>query len=131
LTLPYVPRGFALHGGGYAVASWRRVSWLANVEVTYWGDLDVDGLVILSQFRGQFAHARSLWMDEDALTRWHARVGRAPPRNLEAPPHLTGGEQAAFVRCRQEHLRLEQERIDHQAVCAEIGRLWPHTAQQA
>jgi hypothetical protein len=122
LTLPYVPRGLALHGKGYAVASWRRVPWLAEADLTYWGDIDVDGLVILSQLRGQFPHVRSLWMDDAALTRWQTRVGRAPPRNLDMPPHLNEAEQAAFVRCRQERMRLEQERIDHATVCAEFER---------
>ncbi|MEI8196648.1 MAG: DUF3322 domain-containing protein, partial [Phycisphaerae bacterium] len=118
VNLLTVPRGryAAVVGGlGDGVSLLRYVPWLATAYVTYWGDLDVEGLEILSALRMMFPQAQSVFMDETAVATWRhlavAGTGRAPA----VPPHLTQGEKSAFLLCAAHNLRSEQERIPQAA----------------
>lgn len=125
VNLLTVPRGryaIALGGLGNGLSLFRYVPWLATARVTYWGDLDVEGLAILSTLRAMFPHARSVFMDEAAVKAWRhlavAGTGRAP---AVVPPHLTQGEQSAFLICAEHDLRIEQERIPQEAVVVALS----------
>ena len=111
LTLPCLSRTIALGGLGCAVIDLRYVSWLATTPLTYWGDLDVEGFEILSSLRSVFPQTRSILMDTRALERWRSLAGPGTSRHRDIPPHLTAGESEAFLFCRDNNLRLEQERI--------------------
>jgi hypothetical protein len=89
----------------------------------HWGDLDVQGLEILSSLRAIFPQARSILMDDDTLERLQhlCTAGNAP--GPELLPHLTEAERAAYIRCRSENLRLEQERLPSSEVLAALGAL--------
>ena len=75
------------------------------------GDIDVDGFEILAALRGVFPHVESVLMDEETLNAhedyWGTGNGRRPAQPTNLAPH----EAAAFVRCAEGNLRLEQERI--------------------
>lgn len=58
LTLPNLPRTIALDGMGRSVTCLRDVGWLSSTPIIHWGDLDVDGLDILSALRGCFRQVR-------------------------------------------------------------------------
>jgi hypothetical protein len=124
LTLPPIPRGIGLFGEGYNAAPFAKLGWLADHPLLYWGDLDLHGLRILAQLRGFFSHVESLWMDSDALSGWEDLLAPRTHEFMEVPRHLTPGEEAAFIRCRDEGLWLEQERIPQPAVRAEFARRW-------
>jgi hypothetical protein len=111
LTMPQVPRTIAFGGMGNGVTLLGYVSWLAQYPITYWGDLDVEGLEILSRLRAFFPHIQSILMDESTLHRWRHLTGLGTGRCREKPPHLTSEELAAFRACCEGNLRLEQERI--------------------
>jgi hypothetical protein len=119
LTLPPFPRGIGLGGLGDGVVLLRYLSWLNDTQIVYWGDLDTEGFEILSSLRAIFPRARSFLMDLDTLDRWRYLAVLGTGRKPDVPPHLTEMEQRAFLCCRDENLRLEQERIPQDEVARE------------
>jgi hypothetical protein len=124
LTLPPISNTLALGGVGRAATDLRQVDWLRKVPITYWGDVDVEGLKILSAWRLIFPQTQSLFMDDISLDRFGvprgAHAGTAP----EVPPHLSDAEQRAFIRCWRDGIWLEQERIPQaDIILAFSGRL--------
>jgi hypothetical protein len=111
LTLPSIPRGLGVRGEGNAVNRLEQLRWLGRNRVLYWGDLDVEGFVILSRLRNLFPDVKSVLMDLPTL-RCHEQFvvdgsGATPP----APTNLSPAEAEAFHHCRTGNRRLEQERI--------------------
>ena len=123
LTLPLLPRVIGLGALGDGVVLLRYVPWLVNTPITYWGDVDVEGFEILSSLRTLFPATRSYLMDDTTLDRWSALTGPGTGRKPVSPPGLDEGETAAFRRCRDENLRLEQERLLHHDVMSMLGQL--------
>ena len=123
LTLPSFPRGIAMRGEGNAVNRLDRVRWLANNRVYYWGDIDVDGFVILSRLRNLFAHAQSIMMDRQTLARHERFVGKSNGSNPSMPSNLTPAERDAFDYCARHDRRLEQERIMQSFVDSRLAAL--------
>jgi hypothetical protein len=112
LTLPSLPRTLVLGGLGNSVTDLRQVSWLGSCTLWYWGDIDVEGLTILSRLRSVFPQTRSLLMDGKTLSRWRGSLAvSGNGRELGMPPGLTEGERAAYIMCAGQNLRLEQERF--------------------
>lgn len=122
LCFPDTPRAIVIFGLGYGVESLKDVTWLANKNVYYWGDIDTHGFRILNQLRSHLPHARSMLMDESTLRDHLSRCGKEPQATrytgkLEA---LDEEEQAVYRLVLEDHLgeslRLEQERIGFNAV---------------
>jgi len=111
LTLPTSPNTIALGGLGYAVTLLKYAPWLRKCRLTYWGDLDSDGFRILSNFREIFPAVQSMLMDAATLQRFESLLTKGNGQWHEIPPFLTEDEKSAFLRCRNENIRLEQERI--------------------
>lgn len=122
-TFPPVNRGIAIEGRGYAAAELRRVRWLADAPMTYWGDLDIDGFRILSNLRAIFSQTRSLLMDGETFGRWRDLAVAGTGASPALPSHLTDAERDAFERCRSDNLRLEQERIPQAFVTEAVTSL--------
>lgn len=115
LALPDLPAAVALFGRGYNFDFLSDTTWLSEVAVDYWGDIDTHGFAILNQFRAFAPHAKSILMDRDTLLAHtdHWTIEQKPStRKLE---RLTPEEQSLYndlVTNRYEsHVRLEQERI--------------------
>jgi hypothetical protein len=112
LTLPRLKGAIGLGGLGDGVTDLRYVDWLANSELWYWGDLDVEGLLILSRLRVLFPHVQSLLMDDLTLHAWRERLAiLGTGRAYDQPSNLTPFEQAAYSLCVAGNLRIEQERF--------------------
>ncbi len=112
LTLPPLVGTIALGGLGNGVVDLRYLSWLSSCDVWYWGDIDVEGLEILSRLRTVLPQTKSFLMDGDALARWEDRLtvcGTGRPSSV--PPGLTEVERSAFSGCAERNIRLEQERV--------------------
>jgi hypothetical protein len=117
LTLSGLPRTLAIGGLGNGVTDLRYVSWLASVPLWYWGDLDVEGFVILARLRSVFPHARSVMMDTETLAQWRVRLASSGSgRKEHQPSGLVDSERAAFAICLEGNLRLEQERLPQEFV---------------
>jgi hypothetical protein len=110
-TLPRIARGLGIRGEGNAVNRLEQLRWLDSNRVLYWGDIDVEGFVILSRLRNVFPHVESVLMDLDVLMAQKRFVIAGNGSQLELPTNLTPAESQAFCYCRENNLRLEQERI--------------------
>lgn len=111
LTLPSVTNGIGVWGAGNAAALLHNVGWLTNCHIYYWGDLDTQGLNILSRLRGNFPQTKSLMMDIDTFKLWQSLSGSGTPSNSSCPLNLTPAETRAWSAVHSENRRLEQERI--------------------
>ncbi|MEU2916390.1 Wadjet anti-phage system protein JetD domain-containing protein [Streptomyces massasporeus] len=115
LSLPPVPDAIAILGSGYAAALLRHLTWLNDVGLYYWGDIDTHGFAILNQVRGLFPHTTSLLMDRTTLLSHEAHWGEEKTQAPDGLPHLTPEEAQLAQDLRngtyRPHLRLEQERI--------------------
>ena len=122
LTLPAMPRTLAMGGLGKGITRLFRIPWLEGAPITYWGDIDVEGLQILALVRNRFPQVRSLLMDQATLERYRSLAIEGNPHasDLPVPMELAEHEAAAFVKCRDQQLRLEQERIPQ----ADVNAAW-------
>jgi len=120
LTLPPRPRTLGMGGVGNGVNQVARLPWLADARILYWGDIDVDGFRILSSLRKWLPQTESFLMSEDVLDRFERFIVPNSPTSSNAPPHLTPTEMRTFDRCRQTHVRLEQEHLPSEFVNAAI-----------
>jgi hypothetical protein len=113
-----------LHGHGFHVDQYARISWVRNAErVIYWGDIDAPGLQFVSDLRGLGIPARTVLTDLHTLRDFQRlAVDGSPPQRVATPPHLTAAERELYdflVTHAAEHgigLLLEQERLPWQNV---------------
>ncbi|MDO4729205.1 MAG: DUF2220 family protein [Bacteroidota bacterium] len=110
LTLPKMEKSIAVFGSGYSVYNLKNASWLDNVELFYWGDIDVQGFEILSQFRGYFPKVKSVLMDIDTFNKFFENELGTPSAITELR-HLTNEEKELYNTLKEKNWRLEQEKI--------------------
>jgi hypothetical protein len=110
LTLPNMYKTIAIFGSGYSVSNLNNVSWLTNVELLYWGDIDVQGFEILSQFRGYFPNTKSILMDEETFREFFENDAGVVS-GVSAKLNLTISENTLYQLLRTNNWRLEQEKI--------------------
>lgn len=123
LTLPMMPHTLGMGALGYGVTELRLINWLQHAQITYWGDVDVDGFKILSHLRKIFPQTKSLLMDRATLQRWRDEIGeRVQPKPSEPPPGLTAAERDAFENCTTQGWRIEQEKIPQSQVLTVLGK---------
>ncbi len=127
LTLPPVPRGIAIGGLGKAISLVRDVGWLEDATIYYWGDLDVEGFEMLSQFREIFPHTKSLMMNLETYRKFEHLAIDWPNQSRYTPNALLDSEQLAFQFVLENKKRLEQERIPQSFVNTLISQLTTHS----
>lgn len=123
LALPAFHRGVAIRGDGFAANRLTRINWLRQNRVIYWGDIDVEGLEILSLMRRSLPHLESLLMDAGTLSACQDLTSNGNRSDREPPSHLHREELAAYEECRSNNVRLEQERIPQAFVAEALKRL--------
>ncbi|MCC6508502.1 MAG: hypothetical protein IT423_05310 [Pirellulaceae bacterium] len=113
LTLPPLAKTLALGGLGQGITQLFRIEWLSSLPIKYFGDIDVEGLRILAMVRDRWPQTQSLMMDRQTLDAYSHLIipGNRHAPDLPVPVELTPDEAAAFIACRDQQLRLEQERI--------------------
>jgi len=110
LTLPRMTKAIAIFGSGYGVYNLKNVDWFTNLELLYWGDIDVQGFEILSQFRGYFPQTKSVLMDKITFDRFFENdLGTST--NKTSQLNLTDSEQKLYDFLKTNNFRLEQEKI--------------------
>jgi hypothetical protein len=110
LTFPVMRETIVLFGMGYGIEILKNVQWLNGIELFYWGDLDVQGFEILSQFKGYFPHTQSILMDMDTFEKYFEKDAGTPTK-ITATLNLTAEEQKLFELLKANNWRLEQEKI--------------------
>ncbi len=123
LTLPKIPSGVGLFGGGFAVHLLRDVVWLNSCNVIYWGDIDAHGFEILSDLRGYFPHTRSLMMDRQTFDTYRQYVVSGKQVRSERYTHLTEEERLLAQDVVAHDWRLEQEHLPQDYVVARLKQL--------
>ncbi len=110
LTLPKMKNTIAIFGSGYGVYNLKNVDWFTNIELFYWGDIDVQGFEILSQFRGYFPQTKSVLMNIVTFEKFFEN-DFGTPTNINTQLNLTAVEQELYDILKTNNLRLEQEKI--------------------
>lgn len=103
---------------------WLEAEWLKNKIVGYWGDLDSDGLQMLSDARTKIPHVQALMMNDSTLKQFSMNVVPEKTKVQSVPSNLFPEEESVFQQLRSGVYggeRLEQEKlsydfIDHQLV---------------
>lgn len=122
LALDNVRNTIAVSGGGKNV-SWMKANWLADKNVGYWGDIDSEGLAILSDARCKLSSITPLMMDEPTVKTFAERMVPEPDSISKDPVALTEDELVLFKDLRAGHYtdkRLEQERLPMEYVAQNI-----------
>ncbi len=122
LALRDVHNTIAVSGGGKNV-SWMKAGWLADKNVGYWGDIDSEGLAILSDARSRLSSITPLMMDELTVKTFAERMVPEPDSVSKDPVSLTETELALFKGLRADQYadkRLEQERLPMEYVAQHI-----------
>lgn len=111
VTLPQFERGIAIRGQGNAVSRLESLAWLHENRILYWGDIDVDGFLILSRLRNLFPRTQSIMMDQKTLSHHETGMINGNETTPAKPTNLTENEEIAFDYCLKNNARLEQEKI--------------------
>lgn len=121
---PVVPNGIVLLGNGDAAVSVIRTvaPLMSAAQILYWGDIDAEGLRIVSRIRSRGHQVDTILMDEttyDTYARFGTNLDPAgrpiPPGDPASPPLLNEAETHLYRRLTDPafpgHRRIEQERI--------------------
>lgn len=112
LSLPLLVDTIAIFGKGFDASQLKRVEWLRDSVVFYWGDLDAQGFQILALLRRALPQAQSLMMDAATFDTFSAFVVSGTPATVQSLHELTPDEQQLYHRLAERNMRLEQEHID-------------------
>jgi len=110
LTLPKVKETIAIFGSGYSVYNLKNVDWFTSLELLYWGDIDVQGFEILSQFRSYFPKTKSILMDKQTFDEYFENE-LGTTTNISIRLNLTDNEQQLYDLLKTNNWRIEQEKI--------------------
>lgn len=110
LTLPQLDSSIVIFGSGYKVENLKNIEWLKSKCIFYWGDLDVHGFEILSQFRGYFPSVTSLLMDRITFEHFYENE-KGVNSKITTDLNLTNEEYELYNLLKQTNSRLEQEKI--------------------
>lgn len=125
LALPELAQTIAVAGGGKNV-TWLQAGWLTSRRVGYWGDIDSEGLGILSDARSRLSTLTPLMMDAETVVAYQERMVDEPDSVIREPLALTRSERDLFRALRSGrygHGRLEQERLPMDYIVRVMG-LW-------
>lgn len=110
LTLPEMKNTIAIFGSGYSVNNLKNINWLSDIELLYWGDIDVQGFEILSQFRSYFEQTKSIMMDRETFEEFFENDA-GTVSNVTTKLLLTEQESELYYLLKSNNWRLEQEKI--------------------
>jgi len=110
LTFPELEKTIVIFGSGYKVENLKKVKWFDKVELLYWGDFDIQGFEILSQFRGYCPQVKSILMDKLTFEKYFEN-DEGTPNNVSVRLNLTEEEQQLYQLLKENNWRLEQEKI--------------------
>lgn len=110
LTLPNICNTVAIFGKGYSVSNIKNASWLNDLDIIYWGDIDVQGFEILSQFRNYFPKVRSVLMDIETFNKYFEN-DQGTESKVKIQLNLNRNEQELYELLKEKNWRLEQEKI--------------------
>ncbi|NCD09567.1 MAG: hypothetical protein EOL98_09090 [Negativicutes bacterium] len=125
LSFPLHKDSIVIFGLGYGVDILKKVAWLKNKNISYWGDLDTHGFAMLNEVRSFLPQTCSMLMTEEILMA-HQKLWSVENKAFKGElARLTYAEQQVFHALQDDILgkgvRLEQERIDFEKVRAALA----------
>ena len=136
VDFPRIGRAVCILGDGKAVIPvLEQLSWLREISrVIYWGDMDLDGLMILASLRLRGTDCESILMNLDSYRRFQEvgtdRDKRGEIIRVDRYPAdvkgLTDRESDLYKQIRAKALcypRIEQEKIPYEVALEELDRL--------
>lgn len=135
---PRIPGGIAVEGNGAGGGTIADAPWIRSAPlVVYWGDMDIDGLEILDEYRVSGVDALSMLMDVETYSTYQRYGTNLDPKGkpVRSTPgrvvtKLEGGEKElhSFLTSGEAPvLRVEQERIPLHIAEAALNRLSSQT----
>nr|WP_295864492.1 Wadjet anti-phage system protein JetD domain-containing protein [uncultured Chitinophaga sp.] len=124
LTLPQLTGTIAIFGGGYAVSSLKQITWLKEMEILYWGDIDVQGFEMLSIIRSMFSQTQALLMNRTVFDAFSSQHTSGPKNQVSHLDYLHKSESELYhyLKGLTKNNRLEQERIPNWYVMQELSK---------
>jgi len=119
LAFPVKRDSIVIWGHGFGVDIMKNVEWLKSKKIYYWGDLDVQGFQILSEFRTQFKQVQSFFMDRYTFDKYF-EGDKGTVTNIEKELCLTQEECDMYKYLKVNNFRLEQEKIPYDYVSKQI-----------
>lgn len=119
LTFPIIKDSIVIWGHGFGVDIMKNVEWLNSKKIYYWGDLDVQGFQILSEFRTQFKQVQSFFMDRYTFDKYF-EGDKGTVTNVEKELCLTQEECDMYKFLKENNFRLEQEKIPYEYALRKI-----------
>ena len=119
LAFPVKRDSIVIWGHGFGVDIMKNVEWLKSKKIYYWGDLDVQGFQILSEFRTQFKQVQSFFMDRYTFDKYF-EGDKGTVTNVEKELCLTQEECDMYKYLKENNFRLEQEKIPYDYVSKQI-----------
>jgi hypothetical protein len=110
LTLPKMDKTIAIFGQGNAVTNIQNAKWLNDINILYWGDIDVHGFEILSRIRKYFKHTKSVLMDRITFEKFSENESGKPTTD-STTLNLNDNESYLYNLLKTNNWRLEQEKI--------------------
>lgn len=125
LTLPNLKGTFAIFGSGFKIGLLKSASWLESIKIFYWGDIDAQGIQILSQLRGYHSQVQSVMMDLNTLNNFKNDWVDGTETAVLNLKNLTEEEFSLFklISTEGNRIRLEQEKIPHEYVVKELDKV--------
>lgn len=119
LSFPIKKDSIVIWGHGFGVDIMKNVEWLNSKKIYYWGDLDVQGFQILSEFRTQFKQVQSFFMDRYTFDKYF-EGDKGTVTNVEKELCLTQEECDMYNFLKENNFRLEQEKIPYEYALRKI-----------
>lgn len=131
---PRIRGGIAIEGNGAGGGTIANTPWIRSAPlVVYWGDIDVDGLEILDEFRVSGVDAVSMLMDMETYEAYQRYGTKLDPKGKPVRPvprriisKLEGGEKELYTFLTSGEApmpRVEQERIPLRVAHSSINAL--------
>lgn len=121
LAFPPVSGAIVMFGEGNAVARVGDLHWLSERRVTYWGDLDPFGFLILDRLRARFPDVRSMLMHRPLLLKYRRLAAEGKRPGDFAPVWLTADERSVAQEVFDQQISIEQEKIPQSEVAVALA----------
>lgn len=122
LTLPNQKKTIAIFGKGFQVSILKKIDWLHNIEILYWGDIDAQGFEILSQIRGYYPNTKSILMDNDTFEKFYEN-DEGTLSKITTELNLNKEELVIYNKVKNNNYRLEQEKIPLEYIKKQLNNI--------
>ncbi|MBN2735798.1 MAG: hypothetical protein JXR70_02375 [Spirochaetales bacterium] len=121
LSFPLLSDSVVMWGSGFRAGILKKVQWLCNKSLFYWGDLDPPGFGILSLVRSIFPQTRSMLMDFQCYESFQQFAVPLPGVSMTGLPQYLNPHEKKMCQYLLDHPqkgRLEQEHVSQDYLLA-------------